>query len=54
VDFERATLSPMAQSFYADCKRVRNDLMKQELGVQLRYPDYKAGLMALAGAGEGR
>ncbi len=45
--FETANLSPMARSFYDDNKRVRNDRIKRELGVTLRYPDYEAGLAAL-------
>lgn len=48
VPFEQALLSPMARSFYAESKRVSNRLIKTELGVQLRYPDYRAGLAALA------
>lgn len=47
VDFDTADLSPMARSFYAESKRVRNDRIKQDLGVRLRYPDYRAGLAAL-------
>ena len=47
VDFATADLSPMARSFYAESKRVRNDRIKQELGVVLRYPTYEAGLAAL-------
>lgn len=47
VPFDSATLSPMARSFYDDNKRVRNDRIKTELGVALRYPDYRAGLTAL-------
>ena len=50
VAFEDAELSPMAQSFYADNKRVRNSRMKKELGVTLAYPDYEAGLHALLAA----
>ena len=46
-DFATAKLSPMAASFYEDNKRVSNARIKQELGVKLRYPDYRAGLMAL-------
>jgi hypothetical protein len=38
----KAELSPMARSFYAESKRVRNDRIKSELGVTLRYPDYRA------------
>ena len=48
VRFEDAGLSPMARSFYADNKRVRNGRIKRELGVRLAYPDYEAGLRALA------
>ena len=48
--FENAELSPFAKHFYAECKRVRNDLIKEELGVTLRYPTYREGLMAIAQA----
>jgi len=41
----------MARSFYADNKRVRNLKLKTDLGVQLAYPDYRAGLKALLAAG---
>ena len=51
VRFEEADLSPMARSFYSESKRVRNDRIKGELGVQLRYPTYRDGLEALL-AGE--
>lgn len=44
---EDADLSPMARSFYADNRRVSNDRIKAELGVTLRYPNYRAGLAAL-------
>jgi hypothetical protein len=47
VPFAEAGLSPMARSFYDDNKRVRNDRIKQALGVVLTYPDYRAGLAAL-------
>jgi nucleoside-diphosphate-sugar epimerase len=50
IPFERAELSAMARSFYADSKRVRNARIKTELGVRLRYPDYRAGLTALLAA----
>lgn len=46
-DFETAEMTPMARSFYAESKRVKNDRIKDELGVKLRYPDYKSGLAAL-------
>ena len=47
VPFETAQLSPMARSFYDDNKRVRNERIKAELRVALKYPDYKAGLQAI-------
>ena len=47
VDFETADMTPMARSFYAESKRVRNDLIKTELDVELRFPDYRKGLAAL-------
>ena len=47
VPFAEAQLSPMARSFYDDNKRVRNDRIKRELGVVLKYPDYRVGLQAL-------
>lgn len=47
VDFETAEMHPMARSFYSDSKRVRNDRIKDELGVVLKYPDYHSGLKAL-------
>lgn len=46
-DYKTAEMTPMARSFYAESKRVRNDRIKQELGVSLRYPDYRSGLQAL-------
>lgn len=47
VDFETAEMTPMARSFYAESKRVRNDRIKDELRVVLKYPDYRSGLSAL-------
>jgi nucleoside-diphosphate-sugar epimerase len=41
------TMSPMAASFYAENRRVRNDKLKRVLGVRLRYPTYHEGLRAL-------
>ncbi len=53
IAIEDAEMSPMARSFYAESKRVRNDRIKDELGVELLYPDYRAGLAAVLEA-EGR
>lgn len=41
------TLSPMALSFFNDNRRVRNDRIKRELGVVLKYPTYREGLGAV-------
>jgi nucleoside-diphosphate-sugar epimerase len=41
-----ATLSPMAASFWQECRRVSNQKIKQKLGIQLRYPTYREGLAA--------
>ena len=45
--FDSAEMSAMARSFYAESKRVSNRRIKEELGVTLYYPDYRAGLAAL-------
>ncbi|RDV03370.1 NAD-dependent epimerase/dehydratase family protein [Undibacter mobilis] len=49
IPFETAkpSMSPMAASFYADCRRVRNERLKSVLGVTLRYPTYREGLDAI-------
>ena len=47
VRFEEADMTPMARSFYAESKRVRNDRIKDDLGVDLLFPDYRSGLRAL-------
>jgi len=52
IPFEDAapSLSPMALSFWQECRRVRNDKLKRELGVALTYPTYREGLRALSAA----
>ncbi len=50
IPFDEADMTPMARSFYAESKRVRNALIKDELGVTLRYPSYRDGLAALLAA----
>jgi nucleoside-diphosphate-sugar epimerase len=49
VPFEQvaASMSPMALSFWQECRRVRNEKLKRELGVTLSYPTYREGLRAL-------
>ena len=52
IPFDSPEVSPQARRFFADHRRVRNELIKSELGVSLRYPDYEVGLRAIAaGAG---
>ncbi|MDR3464634.1 MAG: SDR family oxidoreductase [Xanthobacteraceae bacterium] len=53
IPFEEAALSAMSRSFFGETKRVSNRLVKTELGVRLRYPTYREGLMALRAAGDG-
>jgi len=47
VPFDEAEMSPMARSFYAESKKVDNRRIREELGVELAYPDYRTGLRAL-------
>ena len=42
------SMSPMALSFWQDCRRVKNDKLKHQLGVTLLYPTYREGLRALS------
>lgn len=45
-DEAKATMSEIALSFWADNKRVKNQRIKEELGVRLAYPTYREGLQA--------
>ncbi|WP_444667818.1 SDR family oxidoreductase [Cereibacter changlensis] len=47
VPYDEAEMSPMARSFYAESKRVRNDRIKRDLGIRLIHPDYRSGLQSL-------
>jgi len=47
IPFEEVDMTPMARSFYAESKRVRNDKIKQDLGWVPQYPDYRTGLNAI-------
>lgn len=51
IAYEEAEMTPMARSFYAESKRVRNDRIKTGLGVRLIYPTYREGLAALLAQG---
>lgn len=50
VAFDAAGLSPMARSFYAECKRVSNARAKAALGWRPLYPTYREGLAAVLAA----
>jgi nucleoside-diphosphate-sugar epimerase len=52
IPFEAAALTPMAQSFFAESKRVSNRLVKDELGYRFRYPTYREGLESLLASSE--
>ncbi|MDQ2090420.1 SDR family oxidoreductase [Marimonas arenosa] len=52
-DYATAEMTPMARSFYAESKRVRNDRITDELGVKLLYPSYRDGLRALLAEEQG-
>lgn len=49
VTFEEADISPLMKSFFSENKRVRNNHLKEELGIALRYPSYREGFRALLG-----
>lgn len=44
VRFEDANLAPITISFYSENKSVRNGKIKNALGIQLKYPNYRDGL----------
>jgi nucleoside-diphosphate-sugar epimerase len=52
-DQARGAMTAMAQSFYAENRRVRNAKLKTTLGVRLAYPTYRDGLRALFADGDG-
>jgi nucleoside-diphosphate-sugar epimerase len=58
VPFEQAweAMSPMAESFWAENRKVGNAATKAALGIAWRYPSYREGLRAILSEerGEGR
>lgn len=44
VLFDNAELSPMARSFYSSSRKVKNDKIRNDLGIELAFPTYKEGL----------
>ena len=53
VAFEEAGLSPMAASFYAECKRVSNARTRAALRWRPAFPTYREGLAAILSAETG-
>jgi len=51
IAFADVKLSPMAATFWTTCKRVSNRKLREQLGVDLKYPTYREGLAALAPSG---
>jgi nucleoside-diphosphate-sugar epimerase len=47
IPFDKAQLSPMGLSFYADNRRVRNRRLHEDLGVTLRFPTYREGMAGI-------
>lgn len=47
IPFEQAELSPMGREFYSANRRVDNEKIKKELGINLLYPTYREGLQAI-------
>ena len=47
VPFDQAGLSPLGREFYAECKRLVVDRIRDDLGVTLAYPSYREGLDAI-------
>ena len=47
IPFDSVDLSPMARSFYSECKRLDTTRLVEELGVELEYPTYREGLSAI-------
>jgi nucleoside-diphosphate-sugar epimerase len=50
IPLAEAGLSPLAQRFYAESKRVSNARAKAELGWRPAYPTYREGLHAILAA----
>lgn len=46
VAVDSPSISAMSRAFYAESRRVAAGRMKRELGIRLRYPDFRAGLRA--------
>jgi nucleoside-diphosphate-sugar epimerase len=52
ISFEAAEMTPMSASFWRESRRVKNEKIKTELGVRLKYPTYREGLRGILQAQE--
>lgn len=52
IPFDQADMSPIVRSFYKDNKRVCNQKIKDDLGVELKYKNFRDGLKACLDAEE--
>jgi nucleoside-diphosphate-sugar epimerase len=51
ISLQQANLSPMAASFYGENKRVDNSRLRHDLGIALKFPNYREGLRAILDSG---
>ena len=51
IPYDKADLSIVAKSFWSDNRRVRNERIKDELGVRLDFPEYRIGIRGILGLG---
>jgi nucleoside-diphosphate-sugar epimerase len=52
IAIEDARLSVMAKSFYVENKRISNARAHRDLGIDLKYPNYRLGLQAILRGGD--
>jgi hypothetical protein len=50
IPFDRADLSPAMRSFFAENKRLDPRRLRDDLHLDLLYPDHRAGLAAILAA----
>ena len=48
VSYDPDALPAGLRRFYESCRRIRNDRIKDDLGVRLQHPTYREGLQAIA------
>lgn len=45
IPLEKAELGEMGKHFYNECRRVSNEKVKKDLGLKLKFPTYKEGIL---------